>query len=476
MVPTVIQRSHGSRGLGVGEGSIKKEYGKERVGSSHPSLLARGGFEFIVGVMGWLRSMSFAIGVGVIPTASAVEDKPFLFSPLAEVPEWRLLDVYQGTIGREEFLQRCQRVFDPSGALAKYLEVDEESVRVYRDVAKTEPLYTLRWATKAKEVESQRAVSFCLPDPEKPLRGQVICLDPGHIGGDWADIEERTFRIWRDRPVVEGEINLKTCRLLESRLRQAGAKVVWTHDGFTPTTALRPNDLYPEAIEYLLQDFQRRRTPRYSMNGLIRWNAELLFYRSAEIQARARRVNEELRPDFTLCLHYNAAPWGSRGRPSLRSVNRLVLFSHGAYTASELVYDDHKFHLMRKLLENSTPEELDLGAEIGRQFQSRWGFPPENYGGSGYASPSGVSPYVWHRNLIANRLFRGPVIFIEGPYMNDRTTYAWIQAGEYEGTRMIGGRNRENIFKEFSDRVADGVIERFRTLPSRSTAFTNYSP
>ena len=65
--------------------------------------------------------MSFAIGVGVIPTASAVEDKPFLFSPLAEVPEWRLLDVYQGTIGREEFLQRCQRVFDPSGALAKYL-------------------------------------------------------------------------------------------------------------------------------------------------------------------------------------------------------------------------------------------------------------------------------------------------------------------------------------------------------------------
>jgi hypothetical protein len=60
--------------------------------------------------------------------------------------------------------------------------------------------------------------------------------------------------------------------------------------------------------------------------------------------------------------------------------------------------------------------------------------------------------------------------------MNDRTTYAWIQAGEYEGTRMIGGRNRENIFKEFSDRVADGVIERFRTLPSRSTAFTNYSP
>jgi hypothetical protein len=140
------------------------------------------------------------------------------------------------------------------------------------------------------------------------------------------------------------------------------------------------------------------------------------------------------------------------------------------------VYDDQKFHLLRKLLENSTPEELDLGAAIGEQFQKKWGFPPENYGGSGYASPSGISPYVWHRNLIANRLFRGPVIFVEGPYMNDRNTYAWIQAGEYEGTRNIGGRERQNIFREYADRVADGVLERFRTLSSRSTAFTNYSP
>ena len=60
--------------------------------------------------------------------------------------------------------------------------------------------------------------------------------------------------------------------------------------------------------------------------------------------------------------------------------------------------------------------------------------------------------------------------------VDDRNTYAWIQAGEYEGTRNIGGRERQNIFREYADRVADGVLERFRTLPSRSTAFTNYSP
>ena len=405
----------------------------------------------------------------------AVEEKLFLYSPVSEVPEWRLLEGYQGTLSQEEFKERLQRIFDPRGALGAYLEMSESEVVVFRDGEKTQLLFRLRFAEPTSKPRAELA-PFALADPTKPLLGKVICLDPGHIGGDWADIEERTFRIGRDRPVVEGELNLQTCRLLAERLSEAGAKVVWTHEGFAPTTEVRPADLYPEAIEYLLKDPANRRLPRFSMNGLIRWNAELLFYRSAEIQARARRVNEELRPDFTLCLHYNAAPWGSPGRASLTSVSRLVLFSHGSYTASELAYDDQKFNLFRKLLENSTPSELAIGGAIGQQFKEKWGVPPENYAGSEYAHASGVSPYVWHRNLIANRLFRGPVIFVEGPYMNDRTTYGWIQAGAYEGSRRVGGRERQNIFREYADRVADGVLQWARTQAGSSRAFTNYSP
>jgi N-acetylmuramoyl-L-alanine amidase len=405
----------------------------------------------------------------------AVEEKPFLYSPVSEVPEWRLLEGYQGTLSQKEFKERLQRVFDPEGALGVYLEMSESAVVVFRDQEKTQPLFRLRFAAPTSAPRSELA-PFALADPTKPLLGKVICLDPGHIGGDWADIEERTFRIGRDRPVVEGELNLQTCRLLAERLSAAGAKVVWTHEGFAPTTEVRPADLYPEAIEYLLKDPANRRLPRFSMNGLIRWNAELLFYRSAEIQARARRVNEELRPDFTLCLHYNAAPWGSPGRASLTSVSRVVLFSHGSYTASELAYDDQKFNLFRKLLENSTTSELAIGGAIGQQFKEKWGVPPENYAGSGYAHVSGASPYVWHRNLIANRLFRGPVIFVEGPYMNDRSTYGWIQAGAYEGSRMVAGRDRQNIFREYADRVADGVLQWARTQAGSSRAFTNYSP
>ena len=409
-----------------------------------------------------------------VSAAVAEEEKALLYSPVTEKPEWRLLESGQGTITRAEFEERWRKTFDPAGVLARYLRLSDEEVQLFRDTARTQPLFTLRFAPGAGRGEN----TFLAPSgsPEKPLLGKVVCLDPGHIGGDWADVEERTFRIGRDRPVVEGELNLKTCRLLAERLQEAGARVVWTHQGFEPTTPLRPADLYPEAIQYMLQDVKSRRFPSYSANGLIRWNAELLFYRTAEIQARARRVNEELRPDFTLCLHYNAAPWGRSGRASLASANRLILFAHGSYTADELAYDDQKFHLFQKLLENSTPEELEIGAAIGKEFREKWNFAAEDWGRSGCAHPTGASPYLWYRNLIANRLFHGPVIFVEGPYMNDRSSYPWIQAGEYEGTRSIGGKMRENIFREYADRVADGVIGVFRERQKRSPAFTNYSP
>ena len=411
---------------------------------------------------------------GLLAGFRAVGEEALLFSPVSEAPEWRLLDGGQGKLTREEFEARLSRTFDPSGALRPYLLWDEGGVTLFRDLARTQPLYRLTFAAKGA-TPMPPAASLGAGDPARPLAGKVICLDPGHIGGDWADIEERTFRIGRDQPVVEGELNLKVCRVLERRLQEAGARVVWTHDGFEPTTPLRPADLYPEAISYLLQGSRGARLPRYSANRLIRWNAELLFYRSAEIQARARRLNEELQPDLTLCIHFNAAPWPG-GRVRLTSVNRLVLFAHGSYTPDELAFDDQKFHLMRKLLEGSTPTELGVGAAIGERFREGWGFRPESYAGSGYSHATGASSYVWYRNLIANRMFDGPVVFVEGPYMNDREMYRWIQAGEYEGAKPVAGKNRGNVFREYADLVADGVIGYFRRQAEFPTAFTNYSP
>src|SRR2546425_291980 len=53
---------------------------------------------------------------------------------------------------------------------------------------------------------------------QRPLAGLRIALDPGHLGGKWAKMEERWFKVDDSRPVQEGDLALRVARLLASRL------------------------------------------------------------------------------------------------------------------------------------------------------------------------------------------------------------------------------------------------------------------
>jgi hypothetical protein len=76
--------------------------------------------------------------------------------------------------------------------------------------------------------------------------------------------------------------------------------------------------------------------------------------------------------------------------------------------------------------------------------------------------PMDEEGYIYARNLAANRQFRGAVIFLEPYFMNSRTVYARIQAGDYEGERELDGRSYPSIFREYADAVAAGVIAYYR--------------
>jgi hypothetical protein len=46
--------------------------------------------------------------------------------------------------------------------------------------------------------------------------------------------------------------------------------------------------------------------------------------------------------------------------------------------------------------------------------------------------------------------------------MNSRDAFARIQAGDYEGTRAIGGVERKSIFREYADGLVNGLSEYYR--------------
>jgi len=315
---------------------------------------------------------------------------------------------------RAEFDDLLHRVYCPSGALDEYLTYSANSVTVFSTAAKTNALFTLRFAATAPS-----------PIAHRPSK---ICLDPGHIGGDWARLEERWFQIGRDLPVEEAALNLTVARLLKSRLETAGLTVSLTKDNFQPVTDLRPAD----------------------------FAAPVQFYRHAEIAARARKINDQLKPDLTLCLHFNAAPWDASQR--LVADNRLLVLIHGNYLPSELTDDTQKLCLLTKLLEGTHTRELSVAEALASALAKATGLPPVAYPAGSEAIRVGSNPCVYARNLAANRLIHGPVVYLEPYYMNNRLVYQRLQLGDYNGEKEIAGRRYQSIFREYADAVANGLL------------------
>jgi len=300
---------------------------------------------------------------------------------------------------------------------------------------------------------------------DKPLSGLRIAIDPGHLGGEWAKMEERWFQVGNTQPVQEGDLTLKVARLLAARLRELGAKVFFVRNSNEPVTAKRPDDFRELAGKVLI----RNGVPQPRVDVLdpndpekeqtIRWQSEILFYRYSEIRRRAALVNFKLHPDLVLCLHFNAESWGDPNNPTLTDINHLHLLVNGSYLQQELEFDDERFEMIRRLLSRAYDEELPLADTIAGAMARETQLPAYQYPTTNSTTKIGTSGYVYARNLLATRLYRCPVVYCEPYVMNSKDAFARIQAGDYEGTRNINGIERKSIFREYADNVADGLVE-----------------
>ena len=371
-----------------------------------------------------------------------------LGSTTALAADWSALERYQQTVSRAEFETLLANVYCPSGALADYLIFATNSVSVFSTTEKTNPpLFALRFASPVLSSNSH------------PLSLKRIALDPGHIGGAWARMEERFFVHGKDRPVQEAELNLMVARLLKTRLEAAGAQVFLTKDNFEPVTDKRPEDFQAQAEQEVKASTRFDALPPLEREAAfadaVRKRAELIFYRSSEIAARAKLLNEKIKPDLTICLHVNAVEWDECH--NLVDDNRLVVFVHGNYLASELKDDDQKLRLLEKLLERSHATELAAAEALATALANATKLLPVEYGPNSGSVRLGDNPYVFARNLAANRLVNGPVVFLEPYYQNNRLVYQRIQLGDYEGLRDVNGTPMKSIFREYADAVAEGL-------------------
>ena len=396
-------------------------------------------------------------------------------SPRLPTPnEWFPIDLYQGTITRQQFEQKLHTLYDPFGAFPAYLDINDSRVIIYPSTTErrvpqftlqfappNQPKAPMRWFRTPEEV---RAESHPL---DKPLNGLRVAVDPGHIGGPWAQMEERSTRYKGSAPVQEGDLNLITARLLKQELTNMGATVFVVRDSTEPVTPYRPSDMIPEARNLLVAHSSHasvKALPPDKLNLLFGARlmdlAEFLFYRCSEIQERGNRIRNNFVPDITVTLYIDATPGSGRGR--LTTANANIFFVGGSYTKTEMADPEMQRRCVYKMLEGGSDIEAEVAADIASVFTQKTGLGPVKYGDS--TTTRSVIPgnqYVVARNLAANREYDGPVVCTEPYFMNNNVVYQRLLAGDYDGQKTFNGKSYGSIFREYADCVAQGLVKAY---------------
>ena len=382
---------------------------------------------------------------------------PSPLSILGEMPDWPRLEAFQETIRREEFERLLNDIFTTGTAWRAYIEIGEDEAVIRTGLPEADELFTLRFAKPGDETPAprrwKRAADLPVAPDGRPLDGLHIAIDPGHIGGEWAKIEARWLLVGDGPPVKEGEMTLLVAELLKPRLEALGAKVSLVRETNEPITPLRPESL---------MDLARDGADGGTSEDSLRKFAERLFYRTAEIRARAEVVNQKIKPDLVLCLHFNADAWGDPANPQLVPNSHFHILLNGGYTDDEVMLADQRFAMLEKLLGRTHEEEAAVGGTVADVFAEKTGLPPYIYPPEQRnARPVNAHPYLWARNLLANRLYDCPVLFMEPYVMNSVPDLPRMQAGDYEGLREINGRMQPSIFREYADALTEGLAEHY---------------
>ena len=379
-------------------------------------------------------------------------------------PPWERLNAYDSSITGEDFTALMNLIYAPSVVHSDFYSIRGEQLRVSREMG-TKKYYRLKlaqhkekpsvpryWHTRKEVLEAQ-------VDGDKPLAGLHVALDPGHIGGEWAKIENRYFKIGSDAPVTEGDLTLTLSNLVKRRLEALGAEVSLVRDSPEPATPKRSEDFVALARRLL--------TEREGQSGLMQQLgtnpdrvselADVLFYRVSEIHYRAKLVNDVIKPDIVLAIHFNAASSPSNKKQRLVQEDHFHVLVNGAYSRAELAYDDVRFQMLLRLLQRTSAEELQLADALAKSLVKETRLPPYKYTGEN-ATRVNDNPYIWARNLLANRLYECPVVYLEPYCMNGKQSYPRIQLGEYEGLKTFNGRTQKSIFHEYADGIVKGLL------------------
>lgn len=394
-------------------------------------------------------------------------------SALGQEPDWKKLNVFAETMTKSEFEEAWRDVYSEANAMPPPFQIKDTAVSIPTGQAK-EPTFNVPFLASGEKSKSnapmswRRARDLPVLGKRPPLSDLVIAIDPGHIGGAYATMEERMLSFKEGESIREGDLSLLTAKILKERLMALGAVASLVRETAEPVTKKRPQDFQNEALAVLTEaGFP---TPAQTYAGLtgdaklltVQWQSEKLFYRVSEIHARAERVNQQIKPDLVLCLHFNAESWGDATAPQFSPKNHLHILVNGCYAPVELQQQDVRFQMLQRLLSRTHEEEIPLATAIATTMSQTTGLPAYVYT-TPNARHAGKNPYVYARNLLANRLYECPVVYLEPFVMNHEETYRRLLCEHYLGRTLIGGKLTTSAIEDYINGIVTGLLTYYQT-------------
>ena len=366
---------------------------------------------------------------------------------LAEIPDWHRLDSFQKSISKKEFLRQLNEVYCPRKSWwSPWIEIEENRARI-RKTAGSDEWYDLHF--------SESNASADQSSPSFKISGAKILIDPGHIGGEFSEMEGRHFAMANDDPVKEGDLALSVALKLKSELEKKGAIVSLSRKENQPVTQLRPKDFKELAENWFSRMEWLHELPEDEKSKRIQKRQELYFYRVSEIMARSEIIRKS-QPNLILCIHLNAAPWPDPDNKSLVARNDYHVLVNGCFMGGEVAYDNQRFEMIWRLVNRWADKERLIAEHMSQAFAQETGLPAFTYKGPN-ALKIGAVEGVWARNLLANRIYEAPVVFLEPYIANSEEVYQRIQMVEPDEAGTHDIQRGKTIVKEYVDAVLLGL-------------------
>ena len=273
-------------------------------------------------------------------------------------------------------------------------------------------------------------------DPNYPLLGLRVALDPGHIAADLktAEIEgkyvkTRSSQLSRGAPIAffEAHLTLATAYLIRDQLEALGATVMITRTqpgksvmgmGYREWRRGHFERSLKEAIR--MGNIPAERAPFWRVERDERFIFKTLF-NTSDLRARVRKINA-FRPDVTLIIHYNVHQpnWDNRdadGYLPPGKDNYCMAFIPGGFMEGELNQSRHRLSFLRLLLSSDLEHSHFLARAFMKHSEEKTGVRPVKQQDSlVYLENACVytrTPGVYARNLALTRQIQSPLVYGE---------------------------------------------------------------